>query len=124
MDSDVIARTIKVILAHHSNVHSFCPKGEESWCQFNKGKPRYKPKQIALQVFALMAPMFDHLSDSIPLTRLHQEDTQNSNESLHSLIWKRSPKHMVASPGAVKTSTALAGIHKNVGNVDIISCAS
>jgi hypothetical protein len=69
---------------------------------------------------ALVEPVFDRLSDPELLERVERGDTQNPNESLHSLIWNRSPKHIFASPEAIRVSTALAVIHKNVRNLGLI----
>ena len=113
-------KAIKAIFGHFSNDHEYCPDDETTWCKFKRNYPSYKPKDIAPEVLALMEPIFDRLSDSDLLERLQQGDTQNPNESLHSLIWKRAPKHIFASPEAIRVSTALSVIHRNVGNVGLL----
>ena len=80
---------IAAIFGHHSNNHTFCPPGAYTWCKYMRGDPTYKEKDTQKEVFELMEPVFLRLSDDALLDRLQCGDTQNSNESLHSLIWKR-----------------------------------
>ena len=68
-----------------------------------------------------MEPVFLRLSDDDLLDRVQRGDTQNSNESLHSLIWKRVPKHLPSSLQIVEMSTALSVIQRNSGNVGLVS---
>ena len=67
-----------------------------------------------------MEPIFKQLSDPDLLKRVQRGDSQNPNEALHSLIWRRAPKHIFASPQIIRVSTALAVIHRNVGNVGLV----
>lgn len=119
-DADATANAIHAILEHHRNDHHLCPVGKDSWCKFQKGDPKYRPKNLPPEVLEVMQPEFDRLANPDLLDRLRRGDTQNSNEAFHSLIWKRSPKHIFASPVALKLSVALAVIQRNVGNVGLL----
>ena len=119
-DKDGMIRAIRTIFGHFSNDHKYCPDEETTWCKFKRKDLKYKAKTIAPEVLELIEPIFERLSDPEFLEGLQRGDTQNPNESLHSLIWLRSPKHIFASPQAIKVSTALAVIQKNVGNLGLL----
>lgn len=113
-------KAINAIFGHLSNDHQYCPDDETTWCKYQRKDPVYKPKDIAPGVLALMKPSFERLSDPEFLEMVQRGDSQNPNEALHSLIWKRAPKHIFASPEAIRVSTALAVIHRNAGNVGLV----
>ena len=120
-DKPGMITAITAIYCHHANDHSFCPPGESSWCKYNRGDPSYAPKEIQPEVLDLMEPVFERLSDEDLLERLQRGDTQNSNEALHSLIWRRCPKGVFASLEIIRLSTSLAVIQRNVGSVGLAS---
>ena len=64
----------------------------------------------------LMAPVFDRLCAVPLLDRCQRGDSQNSNEALHHLLWKRAPKHMFASPEIIELAAALAVLQRNCGS--------
>ena len=119
-DKEGMIRAIRAIYGHFSDNHQYCPDDETTWCKYQRNDPKYKPKSIAPEVLTLMEPIFERLSDPNFLERVQRGDTQNSNEALHSLIWRRSPKHIFASPLAIRVSTALAVIQRNAGNVGLL----
>ena len=119
-DKPGMITAITAIFCHHANDHSYCPPGESSWCKYNRGDPSYAPKEIWPEVLELMEPVFERLSDEDLLERVQRGDTQNSNESLHSLIWRRCPKEIFASHEIIKFSTSLAIIQRNAGNVGLV----
>ena len=118
-DKDGMIRAIRAIFSHFSNSHEYCPGDETTWCKYNRKDPKYKPKTIAPEVLKKIEPIFECLSDPEFLERV-QRGGQNPNEALHSLIWLRSPKHIFASPEAIRVSTALAVIQRNIGNVGLL----
>ena len=67
-------------------------------------------------VLELMAPVFDRLCAVPLLDRCQRGDTQNSNEALHHLLWKRAPKHVFASPEIIELAAALAVLQRNCGS--------
>ena len=80
--------------------HSGCPDGENSWCFYKKAIandqtiPSHKDKMttyLAESVVHQIMPTYQRLS-STELLEKCQVDTQNSYESLHSVIWNELPK--------------------------------
>ena len=118
-DKPGMITAITAIYCHHGNDHSYCPPSESSWCQYNRGDPSYAPKKIQPEVLDLMEPVFERLSDEDLLERLQRGDAQNSNDALHSLIWRRCPKGVFASLEIIRFSTSLAVIQRNVGSIGL-----
>ncbi|XP_052128327.1 uncharacterized protein LOC113205481 isoform X2 [Frankliniella occidentalis] len=89
---------------HHYNstdkkpTHHLCPKGENSWCNYNKAKskgtlPKFKHKAaLPGAVLTAIKPVFKDLSKEELLQKCVGGYTQNPNESLNNLIWKNVPK--------------------------------
>ena len=80
--------------------HSCCPDGEYSWCFYKRAIandqpiPSYKSKMstyLSESVVNKIKPTYQRLSTPELLEKC-QGDTQNSNESLHSVIWNKLPK--------------------------------
>jgi hypothetical protein len=77
--------------------HEFCPKTNDTWCFYQKSKllsitedtKTKKKNQTYLDpVFRdLLRPMIDKLSSRQLLRRCLRGITQNSNESLNSIVW-------------------------------------
>ena len=89
------------------------------FAEINGVADRYVPKEIQPEVLEHMEPVFERLSDEDLLERLQRGDTQNSNEALHSLIWRRCPKGVFASHEIIRFSTSLAVIQRNVGSIGL-----
>ena len=66
-----------------------------------------------------MEPVFERLSDEDLLERLQRGDTQNSNDALHSLSWRRCPKGVFASLEIIRFSRSLAVIQRNVDSIGL-----
>lgn len=85
--------------------HKLCPKGEESWCFYNKAKakrqkvPSHNTMSVSLNstVYEKLKPVYVRLSSDELLNRCSRIGTQNANESLHSLVWRRCPKELFMS---------------------------
>ena len=74
-----------------------CPRTEDSWCKYQayklNGTNTYKEKQGLLSVIRdTIRPVFVSLSDDNLLQKCLHGKSQNNNESLNGLIWKRCPK--------------------------------
>lgn len=105
--------------------HVACPKGQQSWCHFNRhlalkaaGKPsQSKPHRPAFsrEVAKHLVPVYNRLAHKDLLLRCSRMKTQNANESFNALIWKRCPKTEFASQRTVETSVALAVLEFNLG---------
>ena len=77
--------------------HQFCPKTELSWCKNQShivnGMTTQKHKPgIDTTLMKLLKPAFLNPSSDELLSKCLHGKTQNNNESLNSIIWKRCPK--------------------------------
>ena len=109
---------------HHDN----CPKGLGSWCwdqiELAKGVKHPKRKEgdpsstfLNSTVAEYVKPVYDRLTRPDLLNSCLLGATQNANESLHSLIWAKCPKHNFAGYKRVYIATALAVGEFNAGSV-------
>ncbi|KAH9374395.1 hypothetical protein HPB48_004019 [Haemaphysalis longicornis] len=101
--------------------HSPCPPGPDSWCRLNaakaKGEPAPKHRcNLPPHVCKALLPVYECLSDEKLLQRCLQGKTQNSNKSLHSIIWALAPKEKHASLFTVQAAVAEAVLKFNTGN--------
>lgn len=103
-------------------LHTFCPKGSESWCVYQKaivnGAATDFVHKISVPecVLDVIKPIFNDLSQPKLLQRCLGGKTQNNNESLNSLIWKLCPKTQGAGRRIVEIATNEAIILFNEGN--------
>lgn len=79
-------------------LHSFCPTGLASWCKYQvavakgtEGTFLHKTVQPSA-IMDVIKPLFNALSKPNLLNRCLGAYTQNTNESLNSLIWSFCPK--------------------------------
>ena len=63
----------------------------------------------------LLKPIFIRLSDNALLTRVLDGYIQNPNESLHSVMWKKCPKHILRGPKSVCIPVHTAVMQYNGG---------
>lgn len=74
--------------------------GQDSWCFYNKALAKNQippshnkmPVYINKTVVQHIQPIFERLSNPNFLSRCRMGLTQNSNEGLHSILWKKCPK--------------------------------
>ncbi|KAG0413301.1 hypothetical protein HPB47_009542 [Ixodes persulcatus] len=100
--------------------HSLCPKGQDSWCKQNKAAAKKQPApkhryNLPQYVAEALLPVYMRLSDRKLLERCQRGKTQNSNESLHSVIWSLVSKSRHASLYTVEAAVAEAVMRFNVG---------
>jgi hypothetical protein len=69
------------------------------------------PKDICERLI----PLFQRLSDRDLLARCMTLQTSNTNECLHSTIWRRAPKHKNCGRKTLETAAALAVMQFNKG---------
>lgn len=78
--------------------HDKCPRGEESWCSWQKARATgtlagYKHKPSLLnEVFDAIKPIYEDLSSDDLLTLCVGGFTQNNNESFNATVWSMAPK--------------------------------
>ncbi|CAK9816622.1 hypothetical protein ANTQUA_LOCUS9034 [Anthophora quadrimaculata] len=94
--------------------------GENSWCKWRKAEAEgtdfhHDQAPLSEEVQNVIKPIYEDLSREDLLTRCLGAETQNNNESLHSLIWTFAPKHLHAGPKIVEIACFLAVIIFNEG---------
>ena len=113
-------KAVGAVLWHCTNFndeafrHRFCPKNETSWCKWQRdqitGKCTYK-RNVSLPewIHELIKPIFQDLSSDELLSKCLHGKTQNCNESLNNLIWKKCPKNVF-----VQRNTLVCGVNSAV----------
>ena len=119
---------LQVLLTHTKEVHDGCPPGDTSWCYYQKRLAKYvidggdappttrdpylTPSEYerAVEVLKIFGSM--NFCSTITMGK-----TQNSNESLHNLIWHNSPKSKHVGQTSLSASTALAVLSFNDGSL-------
>ena len=100
--------------------HKFCPRLKNSWClyQSNKitGEKTYKVKlDLPIAIKNAVTPIFKDLSDEVLLRKCLHGQTQNNNESLNGVIWKKCPKDVFVGREILETGVNSAVIQFNEG---------
>ena len=129
-------RAIKATLLHSASTdeephHNLCPSGEDSWCFYQRALASSIPletldhkKQVGTPLCKLVVdnitPIYDNMCDEKLLRKCLLQATQNVNESLHSVIWARCPKHIFATKPRVEIATAVAIGEFNFGSSSTI----
>ena len=120
MTNDVKAGLYHLASSEQKPQHHLCPKGKESWCGWQKDvatkTKSYKPKRgLPTAVVDAIEPIYEALADKKLLSRCLDSFTQNPNESLNSLVWKRCPKKVYQGKQVVELCTASAVAQFNDG---------
>lgn len=123
MQKAVMATYRHVTSTDECSDHSLCPAGETSWCRHNAAKAKGEPDprhayNLPKDVAEALLPVYTRLSERALLQRCERGKTQNSNESLHSVIWSLAPKEHHASLFAVEAAVAEAVLRFNTGNLN------
>ena len=100
--------------------HMFCPKMPLSWCKYQADKYNntslYKQKPgIHRKVFQKIKPVFMELSKDDLLKKCLHGKTQNSNESINGVIWKKCPKDVFVSKPTLVMGVDSVVINFNAG---------
>ena len=96
--------------------HQFCPTGVDSWCKYHADKETYKPKpRLRAAIREFIRLLFLKLSDENLLSKCLYDKTQNSNESINGVIWKRCPKDVFVGRKVLEKGVASAVISSNDG---------
>eukprot|EP00112_Aurelia_sp_Birch-Aquarium-sp1_P017849 Seg418.7 transcript_id=Seg418.7/GoldUCD/mRNA.D3Y31 product="hypothetical protein" protein_id=Seg418.7/GoldUCD/D3Y31 len=125
-------KSVGALLYHYSENedlekrHHFCPRGPNSWCKFQSdkstGKNSYREKiGIPLAIHEKIKPIFQDLSSDALLSKCLHGKTQNVNESLNQVIWKRCPKDIYVERFTLETGVASAIINFNDGLSGVIN---
>ena len=105
--------------------HQMCPSTKNSWCKYQadklNGTNTYKEKPGLPSVIKdTIRPVFVSLIDDNLLQKYLYGKTQNNNESLNGLIWKRCPKDVFVGRVTLELGVASAVIAFNDGLSGII----
>ena len=124
MIKDTMAGLYHVASSQENPQHQFCPEGKDSWCGWQRdkanGTTEYKSKKgLPAAIVEVVLPIFKDLSDPTLLTRCLDSHTQNPNESLNNMIWKRCPKKIFQGKKIVELCTASAVASFNDGSKSI-----
>ena len=126
-DIPLLRNRIFAILLHLSSSDEFpkhqqCPPDENSWCFWQRALAKnvepgtHKDHEtVPSDVGKSLVPIFQRLSEENLLKRCSRNKTQNSNESLHHLIWKFSPKAIFNGRKTLETAVLLAMCQFSMG---------
>ena len=124
---------IAAIIHHCTNYanaefrHQFCPRDKETtWCKYHKleDKSTYKPTiNIPAVIADIIRDSFSYkdLASTTLLEKCLHGQTQNVNEALNQLIWKRCPKTTFAGKQTVDIAVASAVLQFNDGKQGLLN---
>ena len=126
-------KAVGAILYHCTNFednekrHQFCPRDTKSWCKFQKdkvvGSSTYKEAiNMPIWIHELVKPIFKDLSSDELLSRCLHGKTQNGNEALNNIIWRKSPKGDFVDKDLLEcaVNSAIVQFEGSCGVLDII----
>ena len=135
-EEEIVARLQKKCLAafHHLIVHEepqdqhyYCPDGILSWCSYkrdqvtNKNEDEIKNKSRLDPVFLdLLQKMITDLTSKELLSRCIRGLTQNSNESLNSVVWSILSKSKYHGFSSIQGAAASAAVYFNGGRSSLL----
>ena len=133
-DVNAMKRAVCAVPFHCSDVqleterHKFCPKGENSWCKWQSdkvtGKKECKKKlNIPKAIREHLQPIFSDLSSHNLLSKCLHGLTQNVDEALNNIIWKKCPKRSFVQRNILEIATYSALIEFNDGQLGICKVA-
>ena len=108
--------------------HKFCPRNENGWCKFQRdkitGESTYKKPSINIpeNISELIKPIFSHkdLGADDLLEKCLDCETQNNNEAINALIWKRCPKDVFVGKMTLDIGVSSAIINWNDGDAGLL----
>ena len=100
--------------------HRFCPKNSTSWCRYQQDvmnkTQTYNELNRLPEVFRdELKPLFTRLSRSDLLKRCLKGITQNQNEAINAVLWKKCPKSVFCGNAKLRNCAAQTVIHWNQG---------
>lgn len=123
MKSAIFASLYHLISSNEKPQHKSCPSGNDSWCFYNRAlasgqkMPDHNSmkNKLSEEVLAKILPVYQRLASNELLKRCTSGKTQNSNESVHSLIWKYCPKDTFVSRKRLELAVTYAVSQFNNG---------
>ncbi|KAG8234080.1 hypothetical protein J437_LFUL014540 [Ladona fulva] len=106
-------------------IHGKCPPGHDLWGSWRKAEGKlathsHDYKSLPDYVLQVMKPIYTELTAEALLQHCLGGYTQNNNESLHSLIWKISPKEIHPGVVVAEIEANIASCIVNEGNVTLL----
>ena len=105
---------------HPRQVH--CPSGERSWCVWQRANTQGKDQGshtdhdiLSAEIGKKLVPISQRLTDTNLLKRCSRVRTQNTNESLHHLIWKICPKAIYVGKKTIETAVTMSVCQFSMG---------
>ena len=99
--------------------HMFCDKRQDTWCKYQKvklkGEVHIDKPSIPTVVRELVMHMFRDLSKPELLKTCLHGKTQNNNECLNGVVWKRLPKEVFIGGKTLELGISSAVINFNDG---------
>jgi len=102
--------------------HRYCPRDESTWCKYRydelHGTSKYNARiNLPMWISDLLKPTFIALSDEALLAKCVHGQTQNTNESLNSVVWTRCPKNIFVGRQTFEMAINSAVLQYNDGTV-------
>lgn len=127
----VMRKAVGAVLFHYSEAadsasrHQFCPATSTSWCKYQlkqlNGMTDYVEKPgLPIPLRKRLESIFRELSSPELLQKCLHGQTQNNNESLNGVIWKRCPKDIYIGRSVLEMSVSSAVISFNSGKRGIL----
>lgn len=126
-----LKKAIGAVLYHCSDAsdldfrHRMCPRTSDSWCHYQadrlNGTSTYKETPGIPEIIReAIKPVFLDLSDDKLLSKCLHGKTQNNNESINGVIWKRCPKDVYVGRSTIEMGVASAVISFNDGLSSVV----
>ena len=127
-----IQKALWNLLEHLVEKHTNCPFSTDSWCYFQKARavnfedpsfviPPLRQPYLTESEYGRAKEVFASFASLSMCGALTMGQTQNANESLHSIIWHNSPKAKYVGQKSIEASTALAVTTFNDGEMVLAS---
>ncbi|XP_057337726.1 uncharacterized protein LOC130675860 [Microplitis mediator] len=108
--------------------HDKCPRGEDSWCEWQKSAAantldsfKHSYNALPIDVTTAIKPIYEDLSKDALLQRCLGGFTQNNTESLNQLIWRISPKSVSDTAIVVEIAANVAASVFNEGSFALLA---
>ena len=103
-------------LPDYEDRHKYCPRENDSWCKYWQTKQDYKSSvNLPVAIHKVILPIFQNLCNDELLSRCLDGTTQNPNEAVNQIVWKKCPKDTFISKMILEIGAASAVINFNDG---------
>ena len=114
VQTEIMAGLYHSMKLRNKERHKYCPNN--SWCRYNKKIPcPDKPHHLDPVFEKYLCSIYERLSDPALLSQCLPGLTQNTNESINSLVWIRCPKHKWHGRKRILLATASVTLQFSAG---------